>query len=96
MEDHRGARRSPWAVWVRGLTFRHGERYTWRDGQKGWGLQHDWEFFDRMTPDQALEVRDAYRVQLADSLRRWAELAAGDITRFNRMLVERGLPPIVS
>ena len=33
----------------RGLTFTHGERYTWQDGQLGWGLQHDWEMFDRPT-----------------------------------------------
>ncbi len=43
-----------------------------------------------------LEVRDVYRAWLADALRRWAELADEDVTRFNRMLVERGLPPIIS
>ncbi len=50
---------------------------------------------DRPT-DQMLEVRDVYREQIAEYLRRWGEIAAGDITRFNRMLVERGLPPIIS
>ena len=46
--------------------------------------------------DQMLEVRDVYRAQLAEYLRRWAELAAADVAQFNRMLVEQGLPPIIS
>ncbi len=51
---------------------------------------------DHRPTDQMLEVRDVYRAWLADALRRWAELADEDVTRFNRMLVERGLPPIIS
>ena len=43
-----------------------------------------------------VEVRDLYRQKLAEALQQWAELAAADLARFNRMLVERGLPPIVS
>jgi len=31
----------------RGLTFTHGERDTWWKGHKGWGIQHDWDKFDR-------------------------------------------------
>jgi photosystem II stability/assembly factor-like uncharacterized protein len=50
---------------------------------------------DRPT-DQTIEVRDIYRLRLAEALQRWAELTAADLARFNRMLVERGLPPIVS
>ena len=50
---------------------------------------------DRPT-DQMLEVRDGYRQQLAEVLARWAELAAGDIAAFNRLLAAQGLPPIIS
>lgn len=34
-----------------GVTFSHGDRRGWRDEQDrlGWGLQHDWEMFDRPT-----------------------------------------------
>ena len=46
--------------------------------------------------DQMLEVRDIYRALLTEHLLRWGELAGGDIARFNRTLVERGLPPIIS
>ena len=31
----------------KGLTFMHGERDTWWKGHKGWGIQHDWDKFDR-------------------------------------------------
>ena len=50
---------------------------------------------DRPT-DQVIEVRDIYRQRLTQALQQWAELTAADLARFNRMLVERGLPPIVS
>jgi len=33
----------------RGLTFTHGERDLWDKDHKGWGLQHDWEKYDRAT-----------------------------------------------
>jgi len=33
----------------RGLTFTHGDRWPWEVGKTGWGLQHDWEMFDRPT-----------------------------------------------
>ncbi len=33
----------------RGLTFTHGDRFTWEKERTGWGLQHDWEMFDRPT-----------------------------------------------
>ncbi|NOY82041.1 MAG: hypothetical protein GXP31_13675 [Kiritimatiellaeota bacterium] len=32
----------------RGLTFTGGDRFPWH-GRSGWGLQHDWEMFDRPT-----------------------------------------------
>jgi len=50
---------------------------------------------DRPT-DQIMEVRDIYRQWLAEALQQWAEITQTDLVRFNRMLVERGLPPIVS
>jgi hypothetical protein len=50
---------------------------------------------DRPT-DQAIEVRDIYRDQLAALLQRWVELAEADIASFNRLLVTQGLPPVIS
>lgn len=29
-----------------GITFMHGDRYTWTEDHKGWGIQHDWDKFD--------------------------------------------------
>ncbi len=45
---------SPFDVPVRnlifsGLTFTHGDRWPWESDKVGWGLQHDWEMFDRPT-----------------------------------------------
>ena len=51
---------------------------------------------DHRPTDQTLEVRDVYRLELAEVLSRWGDIEAGDITDFNRLLVQRGLPPIVS
>jgi hypothetical protein len=45
---------------------------------------------------QTMEVRDVYQIWLTESLARWDELYATDLAQFNRMLVERGLPPIIS
>jgi len=36
-------------VAFRGLTFTQGDRWPWETGKTGWGLQHDWEMFDRPT-----------------------------------------------
>jgi hypothetical protein len=43
----------------RGLTFTHGERYTWPADRLGWGLQHDWEMFDK--PSAMVRFRGAER-----------------------------------
>ncbi|MDP2959354.1 MAG: hypothetical protein Q8N53_23245 [Longimicrobiales bacterium] len=51
---------------------------------------------DQRPTDQAGAVRDLYREQLRAVLARWGELAQGDVARFNRMLADRGLPPVVS
>ncbi|QZT36673.1 right-handed parallel beta-helix repeat-containing protein [Halosquirtibacter xylanolyticus] len=29
-----------------GITFQHGDRFSWTDDHKGWGIQHDWDKFD--------------------------------------------------
>jgi len=36
-------------IHFRGLTFTHGDRWPWQPDKVGWGLQHDWEMFDRPT-----------------------------------------------
>jgi hypothetical protein len=41
----------------RGLTFTQGDRYTWEKDHGGWGLQHDWEMFDR--PSALFRLRGA-------------------------------------
>ena len=33
----------------RGLTFTHADHWRWQADKTGWGLQHDWEMFDRPT-----------------------------------------------
>jgi len=47
----------------RGLTFTHGDRVPWH-GRTGWGLQHDWEMFDRATA--LLRFRGAQRCAVED------------------------------
>ena len=47
----------------RGLTFTHGDRYPWQ-GRTGWGLQHDWECFDK--PTGLLRFRGAERCCIED------------------------------
>ncbi len=48
--DYDGPRDTPVRGLVfRGLTFTQADRYTWERGRVGWGLQHDWEMFDRPT-----------------------------------------------
>ncbi len=32
-----------------GITFTRGDRFDWEPAKTGWGLQHDWEMFDRPT-----------------------------------------------
>jgi photosystem II stability/assembly factor-like uncharacterized protein len=51
---------------------------------------------DHRPTDQMLEVRDIYDEALTDYLGRWEALEAGDIARFNQLLIAQGLPPIIS
>jgi len=46
--DYDGAKDIPTKnIVFKGLTFQHGERDSWWKGHKGWGIQHDWDKFDR-------------------------------------------------
>jgi hypothetical protein len=49
-----------------GLTFTHGDRWAWtkEENRLGWGLQHDWEMFDR--PTAMLRFRGAEECQVID------------------------------
>jgi hypothetical protein len=48
--DYAGPRDTPVrGISFRGLTFTGGDRWPWEPGKIGWGLQHDWEMFDRPT-----------------------------------------------
>lgn len=46
-----------------GLTFTQGDRYAWH-GRTGWGLQHDWECFDK--PTALVRFRGAERCTIED------------------------------
>jgi len=48
---------------LRGLTFMHGDRLPWH-GRTGWGLQHDWELFDK--PTALVRLRGAERCAVED------------------------------
>ena len=41
----------------RGLTFQEGNRYTWGEDHKGWGIQHDWDKYD--APNALFRFRGA-------------------------------------
>jgi hypothetical protein len=45
-----------------GLTMMHGDRYPWH-GKTGWGIQHDWEAFDRPTALVRFRGAEDCRVQ---------------------------------
>ncbi len=49
-----------------GITFTQGDRRAWvsDDDQLGWGMQHDWDMFDR--PTAALRFRGAEHCQVVD------------------------------
>ncbi|MCX6901261.1 MAG: right-handed parallel beta-helix repeat-containing protein [Verrucomicrobia bacterium] len=48
----------------RGLTFTQSDRRPWEAGKTGWGLQHDWEMFDR--PTAMLRFRGAESCRVED------------------------------
>ena len=49
-----------------GLTFSHADRWAWTsdEGRVGWGMQHDWDMFDR--PTALLRFRGAEECQVTD------------------------------
>jgi len=50
-----------------GLTFSHADRWAWKsdEGRVGWGMQHDWDMFDR--PTALLRFRGAEECQVTNS-----------------------------
>ena len=48
----------------RGLTFTQADRWPWEASKTGWGLQHDWEMFDR--PTAMLRFRGAESCRVED------------------------------
>ena len=48
----------------RGLSFTQGDRWPWEADKVGWGLQHDWEMFDR--PTALVRFRGAEKCVLED------------------------------
>ncbi|MCB1230763.1 MAG: right-handed parallel beta-helix repeat-containing protein [Verrucomicrobiae bacterium] len=44
LEDHPAK-----GIAIRGITFAHANAYAWEKDKTGWGLQHDWEMYDRPT-----------------------------------------------
>jgi len=56
--DYDGPRDEPVrGICFRGITFTVGDRFDWEKEKSGWGLQHDWEMFDR--PTSMLRLRGA-------------------------------------
>jgi len=51
-------------VIFRGLTFTQADRWPWEPNKTGWGLQHDWEMFDR--PTAVLRFRGAESCRVED------------------------------
>lgn len=49
-----------------GLTFSHADRWAWKsdEARVGWGMQHDWDMFDR--PTALLRFRGAEECQVTD------------------------------
>jgi hypothetical protein len=49
---------------LRGLAFTQSDRWPWEPDKTGWGLQHDWEMFDR--PTAMLRFRGAESCRVED------------------------------
>jgi hypothetical protein len=52
---------------ISGITFSHADRWAWKYEEKrlGWGLQHDWDMFDR--PTAILRFRGAEDCEVSDN-----------------------------
>jgi hypothetical protein len=63
--DYEGATDTPVRGLVfRGLSFAQTDRWPWETEKTGWGLQHDWEMFDR--PTAMLRFRGAESCRVED------------------------------
>jgi hypothetical protein len=62
--DEAGPRDTPVRGLVfRGLTWTQADRWPWEADKSGWGLQHDWEMFDRPTAMLRFRGAEACRVE---------------------------------
>jgi hypothetical protein len=62
--DYAGPKDTPTrGIVLKGLRFEHGDRMSWH-GNTGWGLQHDWEMFDR--PTAMVRLRGAEECAILD------------------------------
>ncbi|MDB4766399.1 right-handed parallel beta-helix repeat-containing protein [bacterium] len=65
--DYEGPTDSPVrGIAFEGLTFSHADRWAWRSDENrvGWGMQHDWDMFDR--PTALLRFRGAEDCRVTD------------------------------
>lgn len=65
--DHDGPTDTPVrGIAFSGLTFSHADRWAWKsdEGRVGWGMQHDWDMFDR--PTALLRFRGAEECQVTN------------------------------
>ncbi|MCK0157284.1 right-handed parallel beta-helix repeat-containing protein [Cellulophaga sp. F20128] len=65
--DYNGSTDTPVSgIAFKGLTFSHGDRWGWTtdESRLGWGMQHDWDMFDR--PTAMLRFRAAENCEVTD------------------------------
>jgi hypothetical protein len=63
--DYEGPKDTPVRNLVfQNLTFAHNDRMTWRLTKTGWGVQHDWEMFDK--PTAMIRFRGAENCKIAN------------------------------
>ncbi len=58
LEDHPAR-----GVTLRGITFTGANAYAWEADKTGWGLQHDWEMYDRPTAMLRLRAAEDCRIE---------------------------------
>lgn len=50
-------------ITIRNLAFAHANAYAWEEDKTGWGLQHDWEMYDRPTAMVRLRGAEDCRIE---------------------------------
>ena len=50
-------------ITLRGISFAHANAYAWEEDKTGWGLQHDWEMYDRPTAMVRLRGTEDCRIE---------------------------------